>query len=207
MCLYICSWKSVLADLASVWQLVTSCNRMREMILHLQLTACLHGGKHVCQSGVTQWHKDFCSWVNIVLNRSGHFAWFLTQILKIFLRILVAVLLSNFMLCLHSETCTCVIGFFCHFVVHTVFCFCTCYFFLHSVCGGKWCHWVIKMTFFPIANSQLLLWFIEERAPFIVSFRTLVDRLIQLWEFQRNCGVVFNATHTYQHIYFLSVKL
>lgn len=50
-------------------------------------------------------------------------------------------------------------------------------------------------------NSQLLLWFFEERAPFIVSFRTLVIRLIQLWEFQENC-VVFNATHTYQHIYF-----
>lgn len=191
----------MLADFPSVWQLVTSCNRMREWsyISNLQPT-CM--GENVCQSGVTQWHRDFCSWVNIVLNKSGHFAKFLTQSTEGISQNTCGSTSLKFHALLPQWNLHLCIGFSCHFVVQTIFCFCSCYFFLHSFYGGKWCHWVIKMTFIPIANSQLLLWFFEERAPFIVSFRTLVNRLIQLWGFQENCGVVFNATHTYQHIYF-----
>ncbi|KAL9850715.1 protein lin-52 homolog isoform 1-T1 [Geothlypis trichas] len=46
-----------------IWQVFDSdlLQQDERMNLHLQLTACLHGGKHVCQSGVTQWHRDFCS--------------------------------------------------------------------------------------------------------------------------------------------------
>lgn len=46
-----------------IWQVFDSdlLQQDERMNLHLQLTACLHGGKHVCQSDVTQWHRDFCS--------------------------------------------------------------------------------------------------------------------------------------------------